>query len=133
MDFQLRELVRSRAGDRCEYCHLRQTHLPVARLQLEHVRAKKHGGGDDAENLAWACVRCNLGKGVNLSGVDDVSNEVVRLYNPRTDAWEEHFRFTGPFLEGLTPCGRATVAVLNMNEELRIQLRQELIDTGQWD
>lgn len=63
MDAATRNLVRRRAGDRCEYCGLRQELSPLAALHMEHVRPKKHGGSDDPDNLALACVDCNLHKG----------------------------------------------------------------------
>lgn len=31
---------------------------------IEHIVPRNHGGGDEAENLALACARCNAGKGV---------------------------------------------------------------------
>ena len=44
MDAGARELVRSRAGNRCEYCLLKQEHLPFASFQVEHIIPRKHGG-----------------------------------------------------------------------------------------
>ena len=56
MDAALRSLVRQRAGNRCEYCGIRQEHVPFAVFHIEHVIPKKHGGNDDPSNLAFACV-----------------------------------------------------------------------------
>ena len=56
MDAELRALVWQRAGDRCEYCRLRQEYVPLT-LQIEHIVAKQHGGTDDPSNLALACDR----------------------------------------------------------------------------
>jgi hypothetical protein len=55
------------------------------------------------------------------------------LFNPRIDHWHDHFSSDGPLILGLTPTGRATVAVLNMNEEQRVLLRQRLIDNDEFD
>ena len=55
-----------------------------------------------------------------------MSGEITRLFNPRTDDWNEHFEFQWPRITGKTPVGRTTVAVLNMNDEERLELRQEL-------
>lgn len=63
MDASLRQRVWERAGDRCEYCQLRQEQSPFARLQIEHIWARQHGGGDNFENLALACIDCKLRKG----------------------------------------------------------------------
>jgi len=38
------------------------------------------------ENLAFACYHCNLHKGPNLSGIDQESGALVRLFN-RVAVW----------------------------------------------
>ena len=133
MDATRREVVCVRAGNRCEYCRVRQQHVPYSRLQVEHIRPKKHGGGDTLANLALACDRCNFSKGPNLSGVDPETSSIVVLFNPREQGWEDHFVHRGPLIEGRTPTGRATVVVLNMNEPHRVQLREELIRAGEFE
>jgi len=126
MDDALRERVRRRAGSRCEYCRGRQEDYPVFRFHVEHVIAEKHGGTDDEENLALACQQCNLHKGSNLSGIDPDTNTVVLLFHPRKNDWNEHFSAHGSRIVGLTPTGRATVRVLNINDDDRVRLRAEL-------
>jgi hypothetical protein len=82
-------------------------------------------------NLALACRRCNLRKGPNLAGIDLVSGKTVALFHPRRDRWLEHFQFSGASIEGLTPTGRATVYVLAMNDDRRLDLRSELLARGE--
>ena len=125
MDVALRKFVRDRAADRCEYCHLPQ-HANDSTFHVEHIRARQHGGADTANNLALACDRCNLFKGPNLSGIDPLTQEIVTLFHPRNDAWAEHFAERGSLIEGLTPSGRATVELLQMNAWRRRKLRSEL-------
>lgn len=108
-DAALRRLVRQRAGDRCEYCHLPQFALPAS-LQTEHIVAKQHRGSDDLENLALACPYCNRLKGPNLSSIDPETGELTPLFHPRRDAWDNHFAFVGITLQGLTSIGRATLS-----------------------
>ena len=127
----LRSLVRQRAGDRCEYCRLTQGTSALGPLQIEHVVARQHGGSDDPENLALACDRCNLHKGTNLTTLDPESGLVVPLFNPRSDDWAQHFRIDHGWIVGLTPVGRGTARLLNMNAEGRVQLRLEDEDTGE--
>src|SRR5437868_12226190 len=67
MDATTRDLVRQRAGGRCEYCRLHQEHSSL-KHHIEHITAKQHGGSDGADNLALACHRCNLHKGTNPTG-----------------------------------------------------------------
>jgi 5-methylcytosine-specific restriction endonuclease McrA len=117
-----RDLVRHRAGGRCEYCFLRQQDSELIH-HIEHILARKHGGTDTAENLALACQRCNLRKGANLTGVDPVDGRIVGLFHPRRDEWDRHFRWRDTQIIGLTPLGRATVHVLALNDARRIALR----------
>jgi hypothetical protein len=124
MDAATRKLVCDRAADRCEYCLLPQSALPIARFHLEHIIARQHGGSDAPENLALACHHCNLHKGPNLAGVDPQTGTVERLFDPRQNSWETHFERRGVLILGLTPSGRATVAVLDMNSEPQLDLRR---------
>src|SRR6266446_2474413 len=119
-----REAVRRRAGDRCEYCRLPQAAEPDARFHIEHIIARQHGGADDEANLALACHRCNRHKGPNLSGIDPLNSRVVLLFHPRRENWEEHFRLERLEIIGLTATGRTTVAVLQMNAPVRVELRR---------
>jgi HNH endonuclease len=132
MDTTLRDFVRQRAGNRCEYYRLHQRHTPVFTFHIEHIRAKQHGGTDDPLNLALACNRCNRAKGPNLSSVDPVMGQLVRLFNPREDTWETHFAFQDATIVGRTPEGRATVELLKMNEAKRVRTRATLITRGQF-
>ncbi|MBZ5617846.1 MAG: HNH endonuclease [Acidobacteriia bacterium] len=63
IDAAARNRIRQRAGDRCEYCRLSQKYSRRTH-HIEHIVAKQHGGADDMENLALACHRCNLQKGL---------------------------------------------------------------------
>jgi hypothetical protein len=128
---ETRKLVRRRAGNRCEYCLLRQENSHLTH-HVEHVVAKQHGGSDEPDNLALACHRCNLRKGPNLTGIDPLTNELVALFNPRRDLWPDHFRVRAVQIEGITSVGRATVQVLAMNDARRLDLRQELLGRGEF-
>ncbi len=129
MDESTREDVRHRAGGLCEYCHLPEAHVLIP-FHTEHITAKQHGGRDSLGNLAFACQRCNLHKGPNLAGIDPETKQLAKLFNPRRHSWKRHFRWEGPILVGKTAVGRATVAVLAMNELERLELREELLRQG---
>jgi len=129
---RLRQVVRKRAAQRCEYCRFHERDLPLWPFHLDHIVAEQHHGGDDPQNLAWACQRCNLCKGTNLTGVDPDSAQIVRLFHPRTDRWGKHFASQGDRILGLTAIGRATVWLLQMNCEERVELRAELRASGRW-
>jgi len=130
MDAALRNLVRQRAGNRCEYCGIWQQHVPFALVHIDHITPKKHGGDDDPSNLALACQHCNFHKGANLTGIDPESGNITPLFHPRNERWEAHFELRDIAIVGITPVGRATVQVLNMNAAERVQLRAELKARG---
>ena len=90
----------------------------------------QHRGRTRLSNLALACSHCNAHKGPNIASLDPVTDVLVPLYNPRTDRWDEHFRFDGPRLVGLTPVGRATVEVLAINEMALLAARAQLMAEG---
>jgi 5-methylcytosine-specific restriction endonuclease McrA len=123
MDQQLRNLVRDRAGNCCEYCGLRDEESPLASLHVEHVIPKKHGGTNDPSNLALACVACNLHKGPNVAGYDPQTGVLTALFHPRRDEWHVHFERKAVFINGRTAVGRTTVDVLQMNSPDRLELR----------
>lgn len=129
MEEQLRQFIRRRASERCEYCHLPQEGHEQ-RFSIDHHVARKHGGTEAANNLVFCCIRCNLHKGTDLTGIDPDTDSVVRLFNPRTQLWREHFRWHGATVLGLTDTGRATVQLLKVNAPERIRLREALLLEG---
>jgi hypothetical protein len=100
------------------------------RILIDHNIAKKHRGSSRPGNLCLARAAYNNHKGTDLSGIDEITRKIVPLFNPRRHKWSRHFRWDGPVLVGLTPVGRATVAVLEINLDHRVALRQGLIDEG---
>ncbi len=129
MSPRLRYQIQQRAGSRCEYCHFPEE-VTELRFQVDHVVPEKHGGTADPMNLAWACFRCNSHKGPNLAGLDARTGRMVRLFNPRLDVWEDHFRWSGPKLVGKTATGRTTVTVLCVNRLDSLLLRRSLLEEG---
>jgi hypothetical protein len=123
MDARLRQFVRQRAKNRCEYCGLSQDYEPLS-FHIEHIIPRQHGGKDSAENLALACHHCNLHKGTNLSGLDPKTGKLTRLFHPRLDDWSEHFTNRNGEIIGLSAIGRTTANLLQMNEDGRLQLRE---------
>jgi hypothetical protein len=118
-----RDFVRQRAGDCCEYCRLHQDQSPLAALHVEHVVPKKHHGLDDPDNLALACVDCNLRKGTNIAGFDPQTGSLTELFHPRNQLWSEHFEWNGILIVGKTAIGRTTIDILDLNSDDRLELR----------
>lgn len=122
----VRQLVAERAGQRCEYCLL-TVGVAFFAHEVDHVVARKHGGRSDPANLALACWRCNRHKGSDVATLDRTTGALVRLYDPRTQAWTAHFRLEGALIIGFTPTGNATVQLLQLNTEARIAERGRLL------
>ena len=125
----LRESVRKRAGDRCEYCQFRQQCSEFAH-HVEYIVARQHVASDNLDNLALACHFCNRKKGPNLAGIDPITGAINVLFHPRRDTWSDHFQWSGPLIEGLSAVGRATVNVLALNDNKRMRLRLQLFEKG---
>lgn len=123
----LRDLVRQRAANRCEYCGLPAEYTD-APFQLDHIIAEKHHGPTVEGNLAWSCFYCNSFKGPNIAGRDETTGATVRLFHPREDIWSEHFGWVGPKLIGLTDIGRVTIDVLCINDPDAIEFRRLLLE-----
>ncbi|MFB2880595.1 HNH endonuclease [Floridanema aerugineum] len=123
----LRRLVEERANYRCEYCLLPAS-VAFFPHEVDHVIAEKHGGATDADNLALACWRCNRHKGSDLGSFDPQTKAFSFLFNPRTQEWNEHFRLEEVTIVGLTPEGRTTVNLLQLNSDERLAERQRLLE-----
>lgn len=130
MDAALREHVRQRAGNTCEYCRIHQDQDPFFTFSVDHIIARQHGGKTESENLCLSCYRCNSHKGPNIASIDPDTKELVRLFHPRQDKWSEHFAWRRALIVGVTPTGRATVALLAMNHPDYVLLRESLIEEG---
>jgi hypothetical protein len=130
----IRRLVRQRARLRCEYCHADERWQFVL-FTIDHLVPRSAGGSDDEENLALACRNCNERRSNRSRAEDPVTGRIVPLFNPRLDRWADHFAWHVDRIRivGLTPTGRATLVLLDMNDEwhggaaLRIRQR-DLLD-----
>jgi hypothetical protein len=126
----IRKRVQRRASNRCEYCQISQQDLADFPFHVDHIIPKKHGGTSAFSNLCWSCHLCNLLRSTNLSGIDAVTGKIARLFHPRRQKWQAHFEWRGARLQGLTACGRATIAVLGINLAHRVRMRRFLIVAG---
>lgn len=124
-----RQLVQDRAKRRCEYCQLPED-SDVQPFQMDHIRARKHAGSSNLENIAWSCLPCNSYKGPNVAGYEPETDRLVPLFNPRNDVWSEHFAWKGARLIGLTSIGRTTISVLRINQPERVEHRRLLLALG---
>jgi len=104
-DNGVREVVRLRSNDACEYCLLPTT----SKFEIEHIiprnrwttyqtnqlpgvrpRLDRHGP-DHIDNYAWACPFCNRAKADRVS--HRIERKPIRFFDPRHDSWPAHFVF----------------------------------------
>ena len=127
----LRQRLAQAPGYRCGYCQT-QERVSGIPLTIEHLTPRSLGGSDDEENLWLLCRLCNEAKGVLVSAPNPDTGATEPLFNPRTQTWREHFRWStaGDELIGLTPTGRATIAALALNSHFRVRTRRLWVEAG---
>jgi len=124
--------IRTDSRNRCGYC-LSPQHLVMARLQIEHIQPRSAGGTDEESNLWLCCPICNGHKSDKTHGQDPESGKSCPLFNPRVQAWFEHFRWAddGIRILGLTLVGRATVAALHLSTDpVALEVRRRWVMAG---
>lgn len=114
---EAKQTVRERAKYLCEYCHSPER-LSANRFTIDHLIPRSLGGSDKIDNLALACRRCNERRYNFVAGIDPETQEIVPIFNPRRQQWEDHFVWLdqGVVIEGRTPTGRATCLRLDLND-----------------
>ncbi|VAW39313.1 hypothetical protein MNBD_CHLOROFLEXI01-856, partial [hydrothermal vent metagenome] len=106
----MRQQIFAVAKHRCEYCQTSRRVMGLP-LVIDHILPRSLGGGDEPDNLAAACYRCNEFKRAKTHGLDSATGQLAALFHPRQNMWSEHFQWVngGTHIAGLTPTGRATV------------------------
>jgi hypothetical protein len=63
---------------------------------------------------------------------DPLTHRLVSLFNPRRQRWARHCAWSddGAEVMGLTACGRATVAALQMSNDLYTSVRADWMTFG---
>ena len=126
----LRQLVISRAKNRCEYCKIFDSYSFLS-FHIEHIISSKHGGQTIQNNLAYSCPICNLNKGSDIATVLTSPIKPIRFYNPRIDNWNKHFKIeSSGLITSQTEIGEATIKILNLNHPDSIIEREMLIANG---
>ncbi|MEZ4862811.1 MAG: HNH endonuclease signature motif containing protein [Caldilineaceae bacterium] len=127
----IRRKIFADAHYRGGYCLTSQL-ISGAQLHIEHILPVASGGTSDENNLWVACAWCNGFKGVQVGALDPESGKEVSLFNPRSQRWAEHFRWSGDgtTIIGLTATGRATVIALQLNNEYILPARRHWVSAG---
>jgi hypothetical protein len=104
-------------------------------FHIDHILPRSKGGPTALDNLAFQCPNCSLHKADKTAAIDPDTGQMVALFHPLRQAWNEHFRLheSGECM-GLTPVGRATTGALQMNTMIprfarACQIRLRLLST----
>lgn len=127
----MRQKLVEECHHRCGYCLMTEANTGIP-MTVDHIIPVSKGGGSILANLWLACYRCNEFKANRTGAEDPITGEIVPLFNPRTQAWAEHFAWSpdGTHIIGLTAIGRATVVALRMNDALRVAARWRWVSVG---
>ncbi|MEA3310533.1 MAG: HNH endonuclease signature motif containing protein [Chloroflexota bacterium] len=128
---QRRTVIR-RARGCCEYCRS-QLRFTNQSFSVEHIIPRSRQGETTLDNLALSCQSCSNHKYNKIEGRDPISGKSVPLYHPRQQRWAKHFTWNNDctLIIGLTPVGRATVEILQLNNLGIANLRRILYAVGE--
>jgi len=123
-------IVRKRAHFRCEYCKAPEEITGYA-FHIEHIHPQDQGGKDEMENYALSCMPCNRAKSYHQTGQDPKTGHEKRLFHPRKDKWNDHFRVEGKIhVKGKTAIGRTTEQRLKLNQKRQLEARALWLELG---
>jgi hypothetical protein len=127
----VRRVVEDRAAGLCEYCRS-SVELTGQRFTIDHIRPVSQRGTHALDNLCFCCFECNNYKQASTAAVDPRTGRSAPLFNPRTDDWNEHFRWspTAARMIGRTATGRATIQALRLNRPLLVRARRAWVRIG---
>lgn len=127
----LRRRVSERDRGKCAYCRSSEFNSGQA-LHIDHIVPQAAGGSTSLDNLCQVCFSCNIHKGAKQSATDPVTEAEAALFHPLRQRWQDHFIWdvNGTVIVGTTPCGRATVQALQMNNPIVVQARRRWVSGG---
>lgn len=128
---ELRTQVEQADRRRCCYCLTQEINSGIA-LSFDHIVPQSRSGGTNFENLCLACRSCNEFKSDRTKAVDPLTGDVVPLFHPRQQVWNDHFTWSedGTRIGGITAIGRATVLALQLNHVTIIAARRRWVSSG---
>jgi hypothetical protein len=126
-----RRRVRRRARGLCEYCRSFEGYTGHD-FTVDHIVPESKGGTHDLSNLCLCCFWCNDYKHARTHANDPRTGRPFRLFNPRADRWDDHFRWSpsSTRVEGRTGIGRSTVDCLRLNRLTLVRARQLWVKYG---
>src|SRR5437764_6398910 len=91
----LRDRIAATAGYRYGDC-LTAEAIVGTPMEIDHLIPETLGGLTEETNLWLAGSLSNDCKSNRIAARDPESNEIVRLFDPRRQVWNDHFRWTVP-------------------------------------
>ena len=117
------ELIRQRFHKACGYCGVTETDVG-SELTIDHYRPLAKGGGEDENNLIYACMKCNQFKGDFWPDDEQIEQE-TRILHPFLDDLSAHLVVnvqTG-YLEPITKAGKFHIGLLRLNRPQLVEHR----------
>ncbi len=131
VSLELRKQLEKRNNKRFMYCLSSEENCGL-RMHIDHIIPESAGGAMTPENLCLACFSCNVYKGAKQICNDPLTQKAVPLFHPLRQQWNEHFTWdeSKTKITGLTPCGRATIEALKMNNPIVVNSRKRWVSAG---
>jgi 5-methylcytosine-specific restriction endonuclease McrA len=85
-----KQIIITRSKGFCEYCKC-PSDFSTELFSIEHIIPRSKNGSDELDNLAYACIGCNIYKSDKTEFIDVVSQIFSPLFNPRKMNWSDHF------------------------------------------
>ena len=125
-----RDEIAARANSNCEYCRVQSWF--TGPFSIDHIVPASKNGTTTMDNLAFACLACNLAKSDRTESLDPLTGVLAPFFNPRNQRWLDHFCWNddATIIIGLTMSGRATVEALHLNRADVVHLREVLVAFG---
>lgn len=123
---QLRRQVAERAVHCCEYCRSNEL-ITGGPFHVDHVRPETLGGITEADNLAYACARCNLHKGQRVRfNTRQWTGSVIVQSQKATVGMRLAWSADSTWITGRTRTGRSTIIALQMNHPTIVRARESV-------
>lgn len=118
--------MRGRYDFRCGYCGVSEVDTG-GELTVDHYQPLAAGGGDEDDNLVYACARCNQYKAASFPDAAALAAG-RRALHPLRDNLSAHLSEDPQSgrLEGITETGRFHISLLRLNRFPLIQRRLRL-------
>lgn len=128
----LDEKIRREAKNRCGYCLNPQELIPYSKSNILYRRLQAANLQKKISGLPAASA--TLTKPRKPKRLIISQGKTVKLVNPRKQKWREHFDFTEDKTEiiGKTPCGRAPVEALQINNFYQVTARSIWVEMNKY-